>query len=218
MSIRKIEFVKGEYYHIYNRGNSKQVIFHDNNDYTRLLKLLFLSNGENNFKIDNIAQDVFGFDRGEPLVSMGAYCFMPNHFHILLTQEQPGGISKFMQKVSTGYAMYYNKKYERTGGLFEGKFKSKYVGDDSYLKYLFSYIHLNPLKLIDPNWKENGVQDKNRAIDFISNYIFSSCQDYMGYKREQNKLINIKSFPDYFSKHDLFKKEIFEWTTYRQDL
>lgn len=218
MSIRKIQFVEGEYYHIYNRGNSKQVIFHDNNDYIRFLKLLFLSNGNNNFKINNIAQDVYKFDRGESLVSVGAYCFMPNHFHILLTQEQPDGVTKFMQKVSTGYAMYYNKKYERTGALFEGKFKSKHAEDDGYLKYLFSYIHLNPLKLIDSNWKENGVKDKNRAMNFISNYIFSSCQDYMGHKREQNKLINIKSFPDYFSSGNLFKKEIFEWITYRQGL
>ncbi len=74
---------------------------------------------------------------------------MPNHFHILFKQEKEQGITTFMQKLSTAYVMYYNKKYKRSGGLFEGKFKSKYAGEDRYLKYLFSYIHLNPLKILD---------------------------------------------------------------------
>ena len=124
MSIRKTNFVPGEYYHIYNRGNSKQKIFHDKEDYERFIKLIFLSNGSNNFKIHFIKNDVvYDFERGKQLVDIGAYCLMPNHFHILITQTEEGSISKFMQKLTTGYSMYYNKKYERTGSLFEGKFK-----------------------------------------------------------------------------------------------
>src|SRR3989344_8657918 len=114
MSLRKTPLVTGEYYHIYNRGNSKQTIFHDKNDYYRFIKTLFLSNGEISFKVFLAGKEVFGFDRGNPLVSIGAYCLMPNHFHLLLTQIEEDGISKFMQKLSTGYSMYYNKKYERT--------------------------------------------------------------------------------------------------------
>ena len=59
---------------------------------------------------------------------------MPNHFHILITQMEEKGVSKFMQKLSTAYSMYYNKKYKRTGGLFEGKFKSEHLNKDRYLK------------------------------------------------------------------------------------
>src|SRR3989344_7999827 len=123
MSIRKVSFVPGEYYHIYNRGNSKQKIFHNKADYERFISLLYLSNSGNNFKIDYIGKhNIYITDRGSRLVSIGAYCLMPNHFHILITPLVEGGVSKFMQKMTTAYSMYYNQKYRRTGGLFEGKF------------------------------------------------------------------------------------------------
>ena len=167
MSLRKISFAVGEYYHIYNRGNSKQIIFHDSDDYHRFLKLMFLSNGKENFKMCSVGNEIYNFDRGEQSVDIGAYCLMPNHFHILLTQTNSGDVSKFMHKLTTGYSMYYNNKYERTGALFEGKFKSEHANNDRYLKYLFSYIHLNPVKLIDANWKEVGIKDKGKTIKFL---------------------------------------------------
>ena len=216
MSLRKTPFVLGEYYHIYNRGNSKQVIFHDKEDYDRFVKLIFLSNGRENFKIYFIGNEVYDFDRGKPLVNIGAYCLMPNHFHLLLTQTNNGSISKFMQKVSTGYSMYYNNKYSRTGTLFEGKFKSEHVKDNRYLKYLFSYIHLNPVKLIIPNWKEEGIKNKPRVLKFLENYPFSSYHDYLGHNRRQRKVINFKVFPNYFSTKNLFKDELFDWLSYKQ--
>jgi len=159
MSIRKKAFVSEEYYHIYNRGNSKQKIFHDKEDHYRFISLLYACNSENNFRIYalNKIESPYDFKRDLELVSIGAYCLMPNHFHILITQTEKGDISKFMQKLSTAYVMYYNKKYKRTGGLFEGKFKAEHVDEDRYLKYLFSYIHLNSIKLI--------VQLKTRRFD-----------------------------------------------------
>ena len=112
MSLRKTSFASGEYYHIYNRGNSKQTIFHDQEDYLRFLKLLFLANGEKSFKIYFIKENPYEFEKGKNLVDIGAYCLMPNHFHLLITQTEEGDISKFMQKISTGYSMYYNNKYK----------------------------------------------------------------------------------------------------------
>ena len=91
---------------------------------------------------------------------------MPNHFHILVKEKIENGISKFMGKLTTGYSMYFNKRYDRTGSLFQGVFKSVHADSDEYLKYLFAYIHLNPIKLINPEWKENGIKDKNRANAF----------------------------------------------------
>ena len=211
MSVRKTSFVAGEYYHIYNRGNSKQTIFRDKWDYDRFLKLLFISNGQINFKIFNAGKEVFDFNRGAQIVDIGAYCLMPNHFHILLTQTGGGNISKFMQKLSTGYSMYFNKKYERTGTLFEGKFKSEHVDNDRYLKYLFSYIHLNPIKLIDAGWKENGIKNKNEAVKFIEQYLFSSYLDYIGHSRKQTKILNVRAFPNYFNNSTVFKSELFSW-------
>ena len=215
MSIRKTNFVPGEYYHIYNRGNSKQKIFHDKEDYERFIKLIFLSNGSNNFKIHFIKNDVvYDFERGKQLVDIGAYCLMPNHFHILITQTEEGSISKFMQKLTTGYSMYYNKKYERTGSLFEGKFKSKHVNNDRYLKYSFSYIHLNPVKLIESKWKEVGIKNESKVIDFLKKYKYSSFKDYLDEKRTESIILNKEAFPKYFPNKKSFVKEILEWVNY----
>ena len=216
MSLRKTLFESGGFYHVYNRGNSKQTIFHDEEDYNRFIKLLFLSNGKENFKMCFIRDEIYNFNRGEQLVDIGAYCLMPNHFHLLLTQSENGSISKFMQKLSTGYSMYYNKKYERTGTLFEGKFKSEHAKDDRYLKYLFSYIHLNPVKLLCHNWKEEGIKDKKHALTFIEQYKFSSYQDYTGHARKQKEIINLEVFPYYFLTKKVFGEEIFDWLDYKQ--
>src|SRR3989338_2817578 len=167
MSIRSASFAVGEYYHLYNRGNSKQVIFRDKEDYYRFITLLYTCNGVNNFRnflVQNTKEkDPYLFERGKHLVSIGAFVLMPNHFHILITEKEGNGVSKFMQKLSTAYVMYYNNKYERTGGLFEGKFKSQHLADDRYLKYIFSYIHLNPIKLLQKDWKEIDIKNKTKA-------------------------------------------------------
>src|SRR3989344_6640247 len=131
MSIRKISFVNEVFYHIYNRGNDKKVIFHDKQDYDYFIGSLYISNSKDNFNLYDLKRElifnVFNIDTENKLVSIGAYALMPNHFHILLTQKEDGGISKFMQKLSTSYAMYYNKKYNRTGSLFQGKFKAQHL-------------------------------------------------------------------------------------------
>jgi putative transposase len=222
MSIRKINFVEGEYYHIYNRGNGKQKIFHDNQDYRHFIDLLYILNTKQNLNLFHLGRsstfDVYNIDITDKLVSVGAYCIMPNHFHILITQISENGISKFMQKLSTAYVMYYNKKYKRTGSLFEGKFKSEHVSDDIYLKYLYSYIHLNPIKLINNKWKEEGIEDKNEAIKYLNQYKYSSYLDYFGVDRVQNKILNTDNFPKYFKTKDNFKKEIFEWLSYNSKM
>lgn len=219
MSIRKVSFVPGEYYHIYNRGNSKQKIFNDKEDYYRFIKLLFISNSQENFKIQFIgSNNIFGQDRGELLVSIGAWVVMPNHFHLIISQTENGSISKFMQKLTTAYSMYFNNKNERTGSLFEGKFKSKHIADDRYLKYLFSYIHLNPIKLIQKDWKDVGIKDKERSLSFLKQYKYSSYLDYFKKDREEECILNRSVFPNYFPTKEKFQNEIFEWISYRQDL
>src|SRR6056297_96108 len=136
MSYRKDEFSPGEFYHIYNRGNSKQVIFKESSDYTRFQQLLFACNDPAPISIrdsQDLKGGVFSIPRTDELVAVGAYCLMPNHFHLLLSPLIDEGVSQFMRKLGTGYAMYFNKKYDRTGGLFEGKFKAKLADNDEYL-------------------------------------------------------------------------------------
>src|SRR3989338_8598215 len=198
MSIRKVPFASGEFYHIYNRGNSKQVIFHDKQDYQRFQALLYAVNTNENIILRLVFKDRYYFNRNKRLVSIGTYCLMSNHFHLILIQHNEGCISKFMQKLTTAYSMYYNKKYIRTGGLFEGKFKSEHLNEDRYLKYLFSYIHLNPVKLIDKKWKTNGIKNKQKILEFLKNYTYSSYLDYLGTERPEKAILNQESFPKYF--------------------
>ncbi len=216
MSIRKVAFVASEFYHIYNRGNSKQKVFHNKEDYEHFIGLLYACNQKENFKIDNLqkGQDLFSINKISSLVDIGAYCLMPNHFHILLTQAEDGNISKFMQKLSTAYVMYYNKKYKRTGGLFEGKFKSQHLNTDIYLKYLFSYIHLNPIKLVNKEWKEKGIGNVSFILKYLQGYKHSSFIDYLQVARVQSKLLSISVFPKYFPTKKNFLREIIEWLKY----
>jgi len=225
MSMRKVPFVCGEFFHLYNRGNSKQEIFHDKEDYQRFIKLLYISNSEKNVKFrDDIVSkhiDAFDFDRGETLVNIGAYVLMPNHFHIYVQSPKQGlgdlgedelnNVAKFMLKLCTSYSKYFNKKYNRTGKLFEDKFKSVHIITENQAKYLFSYIHLNPIKLIQSDWKKNGIMDKEEALKFLFNYRWSSYDYYQGIKKDENKILNLDNFLNYFTDPESFKKEIFEW-------
>ncbi|MFA7000484.1 MAG: hypothetical protein WC241_05270 [Candidatus Paceibacterota bacterium] len=232
MGLRKISFVEGEYYHIYNRGNSKQKIFLDDKDFEHFIKLLYLCNSINkiNFREDIVEKkiDAWDFERKERIVSIGSWVLMPNHFHLYVVfpkglsfgkdQENKNNISTFMSKLCTSYTMYFNKKHNRTGSLFEGKFKSVNVIDDIQAKYLFSYIHLNPIKLIQSDWKEKGIYDSAKAITFLDSYKWSSYLDFLNIKRKENLILNEEDFPDFFSTKEKFKKEIFEWIETEEEL
>ena len=219
MSQRKTTFACGEFYHVYNRGNSKQVIFRDAADYIRFQLLLFVANASVSFNFREVKKGgLFNFERREILVHIGAYCLMPNHFHILLTPVVENGVQLFMQKLSTSYSMYFNKRHERSGGLFEGRFKSVYVDSDEYLKYLFAYIHLNPVKLIQADWKEVGIRDKKKTISYLSKYKYSSLPDYVKIlKREEQKILSPSSFPEYFLTPESWFDEVIEWLSNAED-
>jgi putative transposase len=211
MSTRKVVLSTGEYYHVYNRGNSKQAIFLDVQDKKRFVKLLGLLNQPFRVRIDEDGLMRSFSKKEDNLVAIGAYVLMDNHFHILLKQTVDGGVTSFMQKISTAYAMYFNKKYNRTGGLFEGAFKSQHADNDIYLKYLYAYIHLNPAKMVDPTWKQAVVQKRKDAIDFIKQYPYSSFHDYCGIGREEKALLSPHEFPFYFKNTRDFTESILSW-------
>jgi len=146
---------------------------------------------------------------------------MPNHFHLYITVSQRcnlgGNISLFIKKLCTAYSMYFNKRYSRTGGLFEGTFKSNRVISDQYARYLFSYIHLNPVKLIDSLWKENGIQDHKKTLLFLDQYPWSSYHYYRGKSKLENKILSPNDFPGYFTDPNIFDTEIFDWLAFRDE-
>ncbi|MCX6713873.1 MAG: transposase [Candidatus Vogelbacteria bacterium] len=220
---RKIEFAIGEYYHIYSRGIEKRKIFEDSNDYLRFLVLLYLCNSSQEVHLGDHIQrgfpleDLFNEQLPDNLVSIGAYCLMPNHFHLLIREKIEGGISTFMKKLLTGYSMYFNKKNERTGPLFEGRFKAIHVGEDRYLEYLFSYIHLNPIKLIDHDWRGNKNFDHKEARNFLDTYFYSSYSFYSGHHHQENKILDNQSFPEYFQEEKDFKSFIDSWLNFSEE-
>ncbi len=215
--MREIKFGIGEYYHVYNRGVDKRVIFMDDRDYERFLCLLFLSNSDKNFSITKDSKDDWSFkkvlemDRGEQLVSIGAWCLMPNHFHILIREKVEGGISKFMHKLTMGYSGYFNKKYLRRGSLFEGAFKVRHVDSDKYLKYMYAYIHLNSVGIIDKGWKNKHIGNVFEAKKFVKEFDYSSYKDYLGEERMENKIIDKESFPNYFGTIQKFGQMMDFW-------
>lgn len=212
---RKFKFAPGEFYHIYNRGNNKSKIFLSDADRRRFQKLLYVCNSSKPVVFKTIqGVPLEEIERGETLVDVGAYCLMPNHFHLLLHEKVDGGISRFVEKLSTGYSMYFNKKCERTGKLFEGRFRATYVDTDEYLKYLFAYIHLNPVKIINPEWKEDGIKDRKIAKEYLEEYMFSSYLDYMGTARQEGKILEKTAFPEYFAESRDFDEFISDWLTY----
>lgn len=217
---RKTEFASGNYFHIYNRGIEKRKIFLEYNDYQRFLILLYLCNNIDPVDIRDLFNkgltfgEIFSIERKNILVDIGAYCLMPNHIHLLLKAKNENGIPLFMQKLFTGYTMYFNKKNKRTGRLFESTFKSNLIDTDEYLKYLFAYIHLNPIKLIEPEWKEAGIKNFNKSKDFLNDYLWSSFSQYTNLVKDKS-ILNKQEFPEYFEDYKEFNDFIEDWLKYQ---
>ena len=135
MSQRGLQFEKGEYYHIYNRGCNKEDIFRDKENYVYLLRLM--------------EEGIVAYD-----ATLVAYCLMPNHYHLLARQDSETPISELMQDVFNRYAKALNQWVGRRGTLFEERFKAKHIDKEEYLMHLCRYIHLNPLQAGLVKWVE----------------------------------------------------------------
>jgi len=221
---RKFNFGVDEYYHVYNRGNDKRLIFIDDSDRNRFLRSLFLLNTTNSVEIRNYGRQssvkIFESnqkERSETIVNIGAYCLMPNHFHLLIREKVDGGTSLFMKKLLTSYSKYFNLKRKRTGALFEGPFRATHIDNDRYLHYLFAYIHLNPLKIAYPGWPETPIDDAVKAKEYLANYQFSSYLDYASdSERPEGKILNKATFPEYFQKPSDFNAFLADWVKYQE--
>lgn len=177
--MRSVPILKGGYYHIYNRGIKKQIIFHDRPDYVRFMFLMLFFQSPvsipqcnryiknylltNDYKISEALLSEILQDR---VVELMNFCIMPNHFHATVHSLKDGSVGEYMHKVCNSYAKYYNLKYKNTGHVFQGSYKVKQYFDENDLVYLSAYIHRNPQEL--EKWK-------NRAIE----YPWSSYQDYL---------------------------------------
>lgn len=136
-------FTRGNYYHIYNRGNEKHPIFRDTEDYRVFIffleEALYPEKSSNSIGSRRALLPVGSF-------TLTAYCLMPNHYHLLLRQESNLSISKLISKICTSYSKYFNKKYDRVGHLFQGTFKSTLIESDEQFQWTIEYIRQNPVK------------------------------------------------------------------------
>ncbi len=128
------------YYHIYARGHSRHKVFRDDEDFRVFMNLFkrYLSINEVN---DNSGRP-YSHLRGE--IELLAYCLMQNHIHMLVYQIKQGAMSRLMRGVMSSYGVYFNKKYKRSGSLFETRYKASVISTDAYLIHISRYIHLNP--------------------------------------------------------------------------
>ena len=221
MANRQVEFATEEWYHCYTRSIDKKRVFKDANDYSRFLESLYLCNGSRNILRGALyhpsREHIFGLKRSEPLVAIGAYCLMPNHFHLLLRQIVDKGISTFMQKMGTSFAMYYNRKYDHVGNVFIKPFRAKHIGQDDYFQRVVQYIHLNPVEIFEPKWKEGIVGNMNKLSRQLEGYRYSSLVDYVGEKRLENAIIDSKT-ANLFETPPLIESLLSEAAEYYQEI
>jgi len=213
-------FTIGEYYHVYNRGNRKEMIFYEEKDMWRFLRTIRFFNDSHSslnilrqltYQLTSDVNNVNKSDPGsifelgwpsdwperDPLVKILCYCLIPNHFHLLLKEIRKGGISKFMQKIGNGFSKYSNLKYQNVGRVFQGPYKIKLIKEQKYLEYLMVYIQvINVLELF-PGGIERALMNSEKAMKFVDNYIFSSHPDYAGLRKSLiiEKDILAKIFP-----------------------
>ena len=179
----KTIFEVGNYYHIYNRGCNKENIFWEHDNY------IFLLNNINKYS------EAFS-------ITVIAYCLMPNHYHLLVRQDSNHPISTFIQRVFNSYTKAINKKYKRSGTLFEGKFHSIQIDIENYLIHLCRYIHRNPIKakLVDSvgKWENSNYHEwigiRNGKL-FDKNFIlerFGSISNYIDFvEDDKNYVIHV---------------------------
>lgn len=156
-----------EYFHCYNRGTDKRTIFEDQQDYIYFLKSLRAYNSCHATGKLRLSEQIEKQDGlKHPLVNIVSYCLLPNHYHLVLENLVEGGISKYLQRIGTGYTLYFNQKNQRSGSLFQGKFKSKHITTHQDLEQVTAYVYLNNKihDITDPMLYRSSL---NTALDVV---------------------------------------------------
>ena len=138
------------------------------------------------------------------LVDILGYCLLPDHFHLILRPKTHTGIQTFMQKVCGAYSMYFNLKYKHTGTLFQGRYSAHRIEDDDTLQQLVTSMYLEPLELLQPDWREEGIRNKRKARALIKEYRFSSLLD-LSLERPQREIL-AEGIQDLIGESDLVDK------------
>jgi len=214
MGTRKSPLANGLFYHVFSRSIAKFIVFNNENEYSRLLKLLGLYRYANfNHKYSGfiklgarMQQEIVNKMQKENhvLLEVVAFCIMPTHIHLLLKQATDNGISKYINRTLNSYTRCFNKKHRRAGPLWESRFKSIPVPDDEQLLHLTRYIHLNP----------TSADLVKRPEDWQ----FSSYGEYINHSSTKNKkhLCDFRKVIDLTPKQ--YKKFVNDRKSYQREL
>lgn len=240
MPYRKVEFANNEVYHTIFRGIDDNLIFKDLNDHYRGIFSIYEFNDARPVTIQERRKARASFknitpgkkdgrrasilnefiDARKKMVDILAFCFMPNHMHLLLKQTQERGIHNFMVKLGSGYGRYFNQKNKRKGYVFQNRFQSVHIKDNDQLIIAANYIHANPISLIEPGFKEQGIKNHSaeQVLEFLkTGYRWSSFSDYVGMENfpsvtERNFMLGVmggeKNVADTMMDWILYKKEL----------
>ncbi|MBI2063560.1 MAG: transposase [Candidatus Yanofskybacteria bacterium] len=196
--MKKPQFVTGEFYHIYNRGNNKRPIF------LKPFNMLRFLEGMIEFNVRGPIGSIYAksFEKDDQLsgsttklvklVDFICYCLNPNHFHLLVRQLEDGGIVELMHKIGTGYTRYFNEKYKFSGALFQGRYKAIQIDTNDYLLYLSAYINLNP--------------EAHQLSGSTTKLWLSSWDEYSGDKLSRNRLCSTEFVLSQFKTREDYKK------------
>jgi len=182
--MRKEPFKVGEWYHCYNRSIEGRIAYEDPQDYFRFLELLYLANDEFPLRRDDIGirkfEEILAVSRDKELVTIAAFCLMPNKFDLVVKEVVEGGITAFMRKMGTAYTLYFNSRHTRIGNLFLKPFQSHHAPTDRSVQNLINYVHSSPAVLYEPKWKTNHVVDPQFLEEHLIAYPYSSLGAHTG--------------------------------------
>jgi len=212
-------YIENACYHIYNRGVEKRVIFLDKQDYAVFLSYLkeYLSpqdKDELRQQLSKIETSPKEKDKIIKLVRMNnfageitlyAFCLMSNHFHLLVKQASADAIDKFMNSLCTRYSMYFNKKYNRVGPLFQGVYKAVHIKRQDYLIYLTRYIHYQARQI-----GKNAAHPS--SIEYylgINNSAWVKPNDILAYFSKTNHNLTYKAFMEQTDRRKSFDEIYF---------
>ena len=224
-------------FHILNRGVEKRKIFLEEKEYVRFIH--DLNDFNNPKKVDlpyydrkkgyYSKKDSYHLDVRRPgdrgvndkLVDILCWTLLPNHVHLMTEEiDDETGVSEFTRKVFGGYTKYFNEKYDRSGVLFQGRTKIKKVDSNAHFLYLPFYVHLNIIDVFQPDWREVGINDPQKAIEFAETYRWSNYRDIIGKGNgEFAHITNKELFFEMFQTNEKQYKKAFEdWVKSRKYL
>lgn len=201
MPYRKIFFEKYKPFHIISRAVEERKIFATEDDCYRLIFQLYAANvGKPSFNLwrkDIIkaakalleGEDIspkFIIKKHQPLVLILDFSLVMNHYHLFLLPNIENSVPLYIQKLNRGFAGYFNLKYNRKGSLFGGPYKSIPIEGEYQAAAVSRYVSIiNPLDVFQPGWRQEGLKDWRKAVEFLGNYPFSSFPDKGGERKSK---------------------------------